>query len=74
MYRIYNPGFYPQFNHHYPAYGYGYGYGYPRYSYPYGNSIVGSQISSVNQSFFNAGVAQGISQVANSYNVGGYHF
>jgi hypothetical protein len=65
---MYGPGYYPQFNRRYPSYG----YPYPQYVFPdYGNSIIDSQISNINQSLYNAGVMAGVSQVANSNNFGG---
>jgi hypothetical protein len=57
-------------------YGYPHHYGYPSFGYPYYHSypsaIIGSQISNVNQSLYNLGVATGVSQTVNSMNIGNF--
>lgn len=59
MYPSYNP-YRPRYGFGYP-YGYGYGYGYP---YGYGSSynILNSQLANVNQSMYNYGYMNGVSQ------------
>lgn len=67
MYYPYGYG-YPYRRYGYP-YSYGYlPYGYPRYS---STNLLNSQIASVNQSFFNAGIATGVYQTANNFNYAG---
>jgi hypothetical protein len=56
-------------------YRYPYNSGYPSFGFPYFHSnyssaIIGSQVSNVNQSLFNLGVATGVSQTVNSMNIG----
>jgi hypothetical protein len=58
-----------------PYYSSIYPYGYPYWYPPYGyrdrrpsNSLTNSQLAVINQSFYNAGVAQGVYQTANNYN------
>lgn len=53
----------------YPTYGYPYPM-YPAHHLPFSSSIIDSQLSSIQQNMFNTGVMAGVSQVANSYNVG----
>lgn len=63
--------------YYYPFYGpgYGYGYGQPYSHHPFiypanymSTQLINSQISTVNQSIFNAGIMTGVTPVANSYN------
>ena len=67
---MYHPHYwYPQ---RYRYYGYPVPYGYVPYGYPYYSSanILNSQLASVNQSMFNAGVMTGVAQTATAYNIG----
>ncbi len=56
------PIYYP-----YP-YHYFYPYRYP-YAYPYSRAFIGSQVSSINQQLFNAGIMAGVTQSAISNNI-----
>lgn len=67
--------YYPRYHHLY-AYPRPYGY-YPyAYAHPYYHStnLFNSQIATVSQSMFNAGVMTGVAQTANAYNIGGYNW
>ena len=65
----YNHGYHPYCRYPYCGYPPVFGF-YPTPYYPVG--AFNSQIASVNQSFFNAGVATGVYQTANNYNYMGF--